>query len=325
MTNERQERGSLREPTQGLPRTAIPVQFCPKKEEFLQTESGGLSEDVRDLAEAIGKLKLENIFLGEEAEKIQRESEQYIDYLSRHKQRQRIGIITLSDFNQHQLQEVQKEKQKVVRQMEKDEAELRRELMDRERKLSTLTKELADLQPYRDLQAEQKAKIRALEREVLKLRVLRTEKVHALKNMFLQDKASLHRESTQRVTQLSKRVMKEAAVYLQTHVRQVRAENGSMRAELARLVRRATLLDECRLRLQRQNQKLQQKVGYRRGRAFTRRIAPHKRQRRIQGAVMSEGRGPDGAQAKHLLGTEHKDRQTNGKKTSARNQHRPTD
>ncbi|MEE6512628.1 hypothetical protein FKM82_019746 [Ascaphus truei] len=259
--------------------------FVTEKEKFLQKEYEKLTEDLQMLAKRISNFELENIFLEDEARKIQLESKEYTNYLSKYAQRHNSAIITLSDHNHKALEEISKQKEEMVTQMQEKEELLRGQLLEKENEFCTVAKAVDELQPYKELQVEQMSQIKELEREVLKMKVLYTENVRKVKSTFLQDQARFKRESQQKVLHLSKKAIKVASQSLGAHTKQVKEDNCKLRNEMLYLIRRTNLLNTYTLKLQKQNQELLQEVEYRRDLTHIRNTPPH---RRHAGCVVPE-------------------------------------
>lgn len=100
------------------------------------------------------------------------------------------------------------------------------------------------------------ARIRTLERELLHMRVEHTQLLHRVKRRFLEDKAAFEREARQRVQSMARRAEREAARALIAHTQSIKADNGRLREELLRLLRRAHLLHDMRRQLLLQREQL---------------------------------------------------------------------
>uniref|UniRef100_A0A8D1DBH9 DUF4515 domain-containing protein n=1 Tax=Sus scrofa TaxID=9823 RepID=A0A8D1DBH9_PIG len=148
-----------------------------------------------------------------------------------------------------------------------------------EARAAQMAQQVQELQPYKELQLEQLARIRTLERELLHMRVEHTQLLHRVKRRFLEDKAAFEREARQRVQSLARRAEREAARALFAHTQAIRADNGRLRQELLRLLRRAQLLHDMRRQL------LEQREQLRREHEDTRDLA------RVHGWL---SRGPEG-------------------------------
>lgn len=88
------------------------------------------------------------------------------------------------------------------------------------------------------------------------MRVEHTQLLHRVKRRFLEDKAAFEREARQRVQSLARRAEREAARALLAHTQAIRVDNGRLRQELLRLLRRAQVLQDTRRQLLEQREQL---------------------------------------------------------------------
>uniref|UniRef100_A0A671FKC5 Uncharacterized protein n=1 Tax=Rhinolophus ferrumequinum TaxID=59479 RepID=A0A671FKC5_RHIFE len=88
------------------------------------------------------------------------------------------------------------------------------------------------------------------------MRVEHTQLLHRVKRRFLEDKAAFEREARQRVQSLARRAEREAARALIAHTQAIKTDNGRLRQELLRLLRRAQLLRNTRRQLLEQREQL---------------------------------------------------------------------
>lgn len=88
------------------------------------------------------------------------------------------------------------------------------------------------------------------------MRVEHTQLLHRVKRRFLEDKSTFEREARQRVQSLTRRAEREAARALLAHTQAIKADNGRLRQELLRLLRRAQLLRDTRRQLLEQREQL---------------------------------------------------------------------
>uniref|UniRef100_H0XP25 Uncharacterized protein n=1 Tax=Otolemur garnettii TaxID=30611 RepID=H0XP25_OTOGA len=88
------------------------------------------------------------------------------------------------------------------------------------------------------------------------MRVEHTQLLHRVKRRFLEDKAAFEREARQCVQSLARRAEREATRALIAHTQAIKADNGRLRQELLRLLRRAQLLHDTRRQLLEQREQL---------------------------------------------------------------------
>ncbi|XP_017738879.1 PREDICTED: coiled-coil domain-containing protein 166 isoform X2 [Rhinopithecus bieti] len=201
-----------------------------ERAQYLQREHALLSEQLDACEERVDRVLRENAFLDREALRLREENRLYASYVSARAQRCANAIVRLDEQNRVDLAQIHWQRA-----------------------------ELASLYHGREdgvLQLEQLARIRALERDLLHMRVEHTQLLHRVKRRFLEDKAAFEREARQRVQSLARRAEREAARALVAHTQAIKADNGRLRQELLLLLRRTQLLHDTRRQLLEQREQL---------------------------------------------------------------------
>ncbi|XP_040481542.1 LOW QUALITY PROTEIN: coiled-coil domain-containing protein 166 [Ursus maritimus] len=210
--------------------------------QYLQREYKLLSEQLDACEARVDQVLQENAFLDREAVRLREENRLYASYVSARAQRCAQAIVRLEEQNRVDLTQIHWQ---------------RAELASPDRAGTGSATQLLEMDragaeaagagsPSRLLQLEQLARIRALERELLHMRVEHTQLLHHVKRRFLEDKAAFEREARQRVQSLARRAEREAARALVVHTQAIKAENARLRQELLRLLRWAQLLHDTR-------------------------------------------------------------------------------
>ncbi|XP_045878659.1 coiled-coil domain-containing protein 166 [Meles meles] len=224
--------------------------------QYLQREHRLLSE-LLDACEArADRVLRENAFLDREAARLREENRLYASYVSARAQRCARAVVRLDEQNRVDLTQVHWQRAELASLYRGREDGVRAQLLDMEARAARMARQVQELQPYKELQLEQLARIRALERELLHMRVEHTKLLHRVKGRFLEDKAAFEREARQRVQSLARRAEREAARALVLHTQAIRADNARLRRELLRLLRWAQLLHDTRRRLLEQREQL---------------------------------------------------------------------
>ncbi|XP_033059073.1 coiled-coil domain-containing protein 166 isoform X2 [Trachypithecus francoisi] len=201
-----------------------------ERAQYLQREHALLSEQLDACEERVDQVLRENAFLDREALRLREENRLYASYGSARAQRCANAIVRLDEQNRVDLAQIHWQRA-----------------------------ELASLYHGREdgvLQLEQLARIRALERDLLHMRVEHTQLLHRVKRRFLEDKAAFEREARQCVQSLARRAEREAARALVAHTQAIKADNGRLRQELLLLLRRTQLLHDTRRQLLEQREQL---------------------------------------------------------------------
>ncbi|NXE28183.1 CC166 protein, partial [Ardeotis kori] len=225
---------------------------------YLQKEYQILTEHMNTYMGRVEHFLRENKLLEEEARQDQEETNAYLSYITKHRQKCQNLIITLNDQNNTDLSQVWMQKEKLISQYTEKEKELRSSLMNVETKYSLMNKEVEDLQPFKCLsvQLEQAKKIKELEKALLVTKIQRSDEMHKIKSRFLQAKADCEMDFHQKIQVLTKRAEEAAIQSLIQHIKEVKAENWHLRQELLRLIQYSKILKETEVQLREQQQQL---------------------------------------------------------------------
>ncbi|KAM6102858.1 coiled-coil domain-containing protein 166 [Theristicus caerulescens] len=235
-----------------------------ERKSYLQKEYNILTEHMKTYMGRVEHFLQENKFLEKEAQRNQEESNAYLSYITKHSQKCQNLIITLNDQNQTDLSQVSMQKEKLISQYTEKEKEVRSALINMETKYSLMSKEVEDLQPFKDpsVQLEQIKKIKELEKELLVTKIQHSDEMHKIKSRFLQAKADCEMDFHQNIQVLTKRAEEIAIQSLIQHIKQVKAENWHLRQELLRLIQYSKLLKETKVQLREQQQQLLRENQY---------------------------------------------------------------
>ncbi|XP_006830933.1 PREDICTED: coiled-coil domain-containing protein 166 [Chrysochloris asiatica] len=224
---------------------------------YLQREYALLTEQLQACEERLDHVLQENAFLDREALRLREENRLYASYVSARAQRCANAVVRLDDQNRMELAQIRWQRAELSTLYHGREDSVRAQLLEMESRAACMSRQVQELQPYKELQLEQLARIRTLERELLHMRVEHTQQLHRVKQRFLEDKAALEREARQRVQSLGRRSEREAARALIAYTQAIKADNGRLRQELFRLLHRAQLLHDTRRQLLEKRDQLQ--------------------------------------------------------------------
>ncbi|XP_040847528.1 coiled-coil domain-containing protein 166 [Ochotona curzoniae] len=227
-----------------------------ERAQYLQREYSLLSEQLEACEQRVDHVLQENALLDREALRLREENRLYASYVSARAQRCANAIVRLEEQNRVDLAQVHWQRAELASLYQGREDGVRTQLLEMQERAAQMARQVQELQPYKELQLEQLARIRALERELLHMRVEHTQVLHRVKRRFLEDKAGLEREARQRVQSLTRRAEREAARALVAHTQLLKADNGRLRQELLRLLQRAQLLHDMRRQLLEQRAQL---------------------------------------------------------------------
>uniref|UniRef100_F7FX35 Coiled-coil domain containing 166 n=1 Tax=Callithrix jacchus TaxID=9483 RepID=F7FX35_CALJA len=223
---------------------------------YLQREYALLSEQLEACEDRVDQVLQENAFLDREALRLREENRLYASYVSARAQRCANAIVRLDEQNRVDLAQIHWQRAELASLYHGREDRVRAQLLEMEARAAQMARQVQELQPYKVLQLEQLARIRALERELLRMRVEHTQMLHRVKRRFLEDKAAFEREARQRMQSLVRRAEREAARSLVVHTQAMKADNWRLRQELLRLLHRTQLLHDTRRQLLEQREQL---------------------------------------------------------------------
>ncbi|XP_020850968.1 coiled-coil domain-containing protein 166 [Phascolarctos cinereus] len=226
--------------------------------QFLQQEFAALTEQLDTYEKYVQSVLWENDFLDQEAAQLREENRQYASYVSSRAQRCANFIITLDAQNRADLAQVHFQQEELTALYQGREGVVRSQLTEMEARSAKMAYQVELLQPFKELQLEQLARIKTLERELLHMRVEHTQLLHRVKGRFLEDKATCEREARQQVQLLVRRAEREATHSLLMHIQSIKAENRRLRQELLELLLRTKLLHDTRQELLDQRRQLRQ-------------------------------------------------------------------
>ncbi|KAI5756983.1 CCDC166-like protein [Gulo gulo luscus] len=224
--------------------------------QHLQREHRLLSEQLDACEARVEQVLRENASLDREAARLREENRLFASYVSARAQRCARAVVRLDEQNRVDLARTHWQRAELASLYRGREDGVRSQLLDVEARAARMARRVQELQPYKELQLEQLARIRALERELLHMRVEHTQLLHRVKGRFLEDTAAFEREARQRVQSLARRAEREAARALLLYAQAIRADNARLRRELLRLLRWARLLHDARRRLLEQREQL---------------------------------------------------------------------
>ncbi|XP_059528377.1 coiled-coil domain-containing protein 166 [Myotis daubentonii] len=227
-----------------------------ERAQYLLREHGLLTQQLDAYEQCVDQVLQDNILLDGEALRLRDENRFYATYVSAHAQRCANATVRLEEQNRVDLAQIHSQRTDLEALYHGREEGVRAQLQEMEARAAHMARQVQELQPYKELQLEQLARIRTLERELLHMRVEHTQLLHRVKRRFLEDKAAFEREARQRVQSMARRAEREAARALIAHTQSIKADNGRLREELLRLLRRAHLLHEMRRQLLMQREQL---------------------------------------------------------------------
>lgn len=232
------------------------------REQELRKELEVLTEKLSNLKKDVEELRKENEWLQEEAQQTRLESHEYMSYMAKKTQKRQTTIISLSDSNQQELENIRQQREQMLKDYQDKKQSLKQVMLEKEAELALTNSELAELEEYQTLQRDQKAEIARLEQEVHTMRGKHSEAIQKLKSQFLREKRSYQKESDEKIQEMAQQASQEAKQCLDEHTRRIKDENCLLRKELLQLIKRTRALHEHRRELEEQHKRLTQELQY---------------------------------------------------------------
>lgn len=233
-----------------------------EKEMLLQKELEALTEELKVLKKDVEDLRQENEWLQEEAQQTRLESHEYMSYMSKKTQKRQTTIISLSDRNQKELDDIKEQKEQILKEYAEKKDALRKLMLEKEHELSIANSDLVDMEEYKTLQNDQEAEIARLEDQVSQMRGKHSEAIQKLKSHFLRDKRTYQQESDSRIQEMAQQATQEAQHCLTEHTSRIAMENRELRKELLQLIRRTRAMHHHRQELETQHKALLRELQY---------------------------------------------------------------
>ncbi|MBN3287454.1 CC166 protein, partial [Polyodon spathula] len=183
-------------------------------------------------------------------------------YMAKRTQKRQNAIITLSDQNHKQLEDIHRKKEELLAEFNDRQTELKNQLLEKEGELSKLNKDIAALWECKHLQQEQMSHIKELEKEVMEMRAKHSESLQSIKAHFLHEKVHNEKQSRQRVQALAVEASREASRCLVEHTHSIEVENRLLRQELLHLIHQTQVLHIHQGELEEQRQQLLRERQY---------------------------------------------------------------
>ncbi|KAJ8384543.1 hypothetical protein AAFF_G00200760 [Aldrovandia affinis] len=253
----------------------------------LQEEYDELTHILNDLRRKVQELRCENDLLETEANQMRVDHKEYIEYVSKHIQKQDSAITMLSDSAQQELRDIHTQRDLLQEERSKQTNELKRQVLEKESELVLLKSEIEELGEIKVKQQQQLALICKLQTEVEDMGREHSESVQVLRAQFFSEKQRYEAEAQQMVHSQALAANKEASQNLISHTQVMSQENQGLRRELVQLTQRAQVLHEQQVGLQTHSRQLQLQLEYAQD---LRKLRPaHTAQELVQqGAVCSE-------------------------------------
>ncbi|CAF2390711.1 unnamed protein product [Rotaria sp. Silwood2] len=221
-----------------------------EKETILQAELDKKVQELADTKLRVRTAQEENNWLNEEANKVRAETAEYVQYMSKKTNIRQAQIVTLTDYHRQEIEEINRDKENMLKEYEKKKEELRSQLLKKEQLLAQTKRELETMGEYKNIQEQQNSEIKRLQEEINRMR---GEHVREISNMRLTFQKELQRQRTEedaKVQEIRRQADQEAEQFLYDRTLSIQSENLQLRKSLQELLQRVQALDESKQNLE---------------------------------------------------------------------------
>lgn len=120
------------------------------------------------------------------------------------------AIITLSDHNKKEIEDIKSEKEKSIADFEAKKLALQNNLISKQNTLNKVKEEIEEMAEYKELKQKQLDEIKDLEGEIAKVRQEQVMLINGLRSDFFQEKSDHKRTTDQRIAKIVKVANREA-------------------------------------------------------------------------------------------------------------------
>lgn len=220
-----------------------------EKELILQAE---LDKKVEELTEAklrVRKAQEENNWLEEEATKVRSETAEYVQYMSKKTNLRQAQIVTLTDYHRQEIEEINQDKENMLKEYEKKKEELRSQLMKKEQLLSQTKRELETMEEYKNIQTQQNSEIKRLQDEVNQIRGEHVREIAQMRLTFERELQRQRSDEDSKVQEIRRQADKEAEQFLYDRTISIQDENYRLRKTLHDLLKRISAVNQAKEQL----------------------------------------------------------------------------
>merc|ERR1712127_662785 len=115
------------------------------RDQTLKDELDKLTKDLQDTKDNVQSLKKDNDWLEAEAQKISEESQEYMTFMAKKANSRQNAIITLSDHNKKEIEDIKSEKEKSIADFEAKKLALQNNLISKQNTLNKVKEEIEEM------------------------------------------------------------------------------------------------------------------------------------------------------------------------------------
>lgn len=232
------------------------------KDQQLKDELDKLTKELAETKEKVTSLKSDNEWLEAEAQRISEESQEYMSFMAKKASSRQNAIITLSDHNKKEIEDIYKEKEQSIADFEAKKISLQENLISKQNLLNKVKEEIEEMSEYKDLKQKQLDEIKELENDISKVRMEQAKLINGLRSEFFQEKSEHKKTTDQRIAKIVKVANREAKECLSKNTHMIKNENQRLRAHLFGLIEQTNAIQENKEKLERQKNDLLHEIRY---------------------------------------------------------------
>jgi hypothetical protein len=185
-----------------------------------------------------------------------------MSYMNKKASMRQNSIITLSDQNRKEIEEIQYQKEKMIKDFEEKKQILKQALIEKQHALTKLNKELENMDEFKQLKIQQTDEIQSLEDEIKKLRAKQQKEISDLKAEFIVKKEISKQEAEKRIQEVIRAANSEARECLTENTRKIKMDNQQLRKDLLQLLQNTKALTTHKTELEKQRNEILKEISY---------------------------------------------------------------
>ncbi|CAF3381857.1 unnamed protein product [Rotaria sp. Silwood1] len=208
---------------------------------YLFTQMPLLDNKVRELAEIKLRAQVseeENHWLNEEAKKIRIKTDEYMHFMSKKTNLRQTKIVTLTDYHRKEIEDINRDKEKMLKEYKQKKEELRLQLIEKEQLLIEL------------IQEQQNNEIKRLQHEITRMRGQHVNEISHLKLTYEKELQQQRNNENVKVEEIRRQADKEAEQFLYDQTKSIQNENVELRQALQNMLKRTQVLHNLKQRLE---------------------------------------------------------------------------
>lgn len=232
------------------------------RDQQLKDELDKLEKELIETKEKVYSLKTDNDWLETEAQRISEESQEYMTFMAKKASSRQNAIITLSDHNKQEIEEIKKERELSIAEFDAKKIALQNNLISKQNILNKVKEEIEDMADFKELKQKQLDEIKELETEISLVRLEQAKLINGLRSEFFQEKADHKKSTDQRIAKIVRVANREARECLNKNTIMIRQENQKLRSELFGLIETTNAIQQNKEKLESQKHDLLHEIRY---------------------------------------------------------------